>query len=118
MLRIPLNLDLSLHAAPCVALLLDFYLFEVKYSKRHARYGGAAVAAIAGIWYASWVEYCASYNGICEYHSYSSQVHFLRSCLVPYPFLTLNTFPVRVGIYSGATMMSYLFFQLLNAMHS
>ena len=69
LVRIPLSLDLSLHAIPGVALLLDFFLFEVKYSKRYARYGGAIVAAVSGIWYASWVEYCASYNGTCAYHT-------------------------------------------------
>lgn len=66
LLRISRSLDLSLHAAPGTFLLLDFYLFELKYSKFHARYGGAAVAAVAGIWYACWVEYCASYNGTCK----------------------------------------------------
>ncbi|KAI0810924.1 FAR-17a/AIG1-like protein [Irpex lacteus] len=101
LIRIPLSLDLSLHAAPGVALILDFFLFEEKFGKRTARVGGAAVAALAAVWYGSWVEYCASYNGI-----------------FPYPFLTTNEFPVRVSIYAGATAFAYLIFQALNALHS
>ncbi|KAI0692395.1 FAR-17a/AIG1-like protein [Cytidiella melzeri] len=104
LLRIPLGLDLSLHAFPGIALLLDFYLLEVKYSQSHARYGAAAVATLAGTWYGWWVEYCASYN----------KIYFA----VPYPFLTNNEFPVRVGIYAGAAILAYMFFQLLNALHS
>ena len=70
LLRVPLYLDLALHAVPGSVLLLDFFLFERKYPKTYARYGGAAVAVIAGGWYSWWVEYCASYNkGLCEYCS-------------------------------------------------
>ncbi|KAI0093546.1 FAR-17a/AIG1-like protein [Irpex rosettiformis] len=101
LIRIPLSLDLSLHAVPGLALILDFYLFEVKYAKMTARIGGAAIAALAAIWYGSWVEYCASYNKI-----------------FPYPFLTTNEFPVRVQIYAGATAFAYVVFQGLNAFHA
>jgi hypothetical protein len=66
LIRIPFSLDLCLHAAPGVALLLDFYLFEKRYLKAQTRYGAAAVTALASVGYASWVEHCASYNKICE----------------------------------------------------
>lgn len=66
LIRIPVQLDLALHAVPGTALMLDFFLFEVKYAKRTARYGGATVTALALVWYSCWVEYCASYNGLCE----------------------------------------------------
>ncbi|KAJ3558668.1 hypothetical protein NM688_g787 [Phlebia brevispora] len=85
--RIPLELDLALHAVPGTVLLIDFFLFERKYSKKYARYGGAAVATLAGIWYAWWVEYCASFNGV-----------------FPYPFLTYSPFPkLWGGRFTGKT---------------
>ena len=63
--RVPMYLDLALHAVPGTVLLVDCFLFERKYPKKHARYGGALVAIIAGAWYAWWVEHCAAHNGIC-----------------------------------------------------
>ena len=93
LLRIPLSLDLALHAAPGTALLLDFFLFEAKYPKRQARYGGAVVAAIAGVWYAAWVEYCASYNGTCEWSQQCnvSQSSELLCSSVPIPHVEHST---------------------------
>lgn len=66
LIRIPVKLDLALHAIPGTTLVLDFFLFERKYPKGQARLGGAAVALVAGLWYSCWAEYCASFNGICE----------------------------------------------------
>ncbi|EKM55482.1 uncharacterized protein PHACADRAFT_256130 [Phanerochaete carnosa HHB-10118-sp] len=100
LLRVPIKLDLALHAIPGTALIFDFFLFEVKYAKNTARYGGAVIATLAGIWYSCWVEYCASYNKI-----------------FPYPFLTFNPFPIRVAIYFAASSFSYLVFQVLNWVH-
>lgn len=37
--------------------------------------------------------------------------------VVPYPFLTENTFPIRVGIYAGASVVAYASFRLLNELH-
>ena len=65
LVRVPMYLDLALHAIPGTVLLVDFFLFERKYPKKHAQYGGAMVAVIAGVWYAWWVEYCAEHNGTC-----------------------------------------------------
>ncbi|KAI0341803.1 hypothetical protein BDW22DRAFT_1429906 [Trametopsis cervina] len=101
LLRIPIGLDLSLHAVPGAALLLDFYLFEVKYASSYARYGGAAVCLIAASGYSWWAEYCASFNKI-----------------FPYPFLTNNDFPGRVGIYIAVGTFAYFVFQILNSLHS
>jgi hypothetical protein len=64
--RIPLEVDLALHAAPGITLFLDFFLFEKRYSKKQALYGAPVVAISAGVWYVSWVEYFATYNGACK----------------------------------------------------
>lgn len=101
LMRVPIKLDLALHAVPGTALIMDFFLFEVKYSKKTARYGGALVALLATVWYSCWVEYCASHNGI-----------------FPYPFLTFNPFPIRAAIYGAAGAFAYLVFQALNWVHT
>lgn len=64
--RIPVEMDVSLHAVPAISLLLDFFLLERKYTRKQAIYGGFVVAATSGLWYAWWVEECAKYNGTCE----------------------------------------------------
>ncbi|KAI0807415.1 FAR-17a/AIG1-like protein [Fomes fomentarius] len=99
--RLPLQTDLALHAAPAIALFIDFYFFQRKYPKNVSRYGAMILAAVLGTWYSCWVEYCASYNG-----------------MFPYPFLTHNTFNVRVGIYIGASTFAAVAFTVLNALHS
>ncbi len=68
--RLPLHTDLALHAAPAISLILDFYAWEPKYPKFASQYGSLIVAAVLGTWYACWVEYCASYNGVCAYFSF------------------------------------------------
>ena len=60
LIRIPLQLDLALHAAPGTALFLDFFLFEQRYAKQYARQAGAVIAAASTLWYACWAEYCAA----------------------------------------------------------
>jgi hypothetical protein len=64
--RLPLVHDLSLHAAPGLTLLLDFFLFERKYSPAAARYA-APLAYCVG--YSAWVEYRAKQNGACTCRS-------------------------------------------------
>ncbi|THH26947.1 hypothetical protein EUX98_g7242 [Antrodiella citrinella] len=95
--RIPLQMDIALHAVPAISLLLDFFLLERKYSTKHAVYGGFIVAASSGIWYSWWVEECGKYNGI-----------------FPYPFLTFSPFHIRIAIYSVATTFAYVCFLVLN----
>ena len=121
LIRIPLSLDLSLHAVPGTALILDFFLFEKKYPKSQARRGGAIVAIAASLWYSCWVEHCASYNGVCKpIHLLSATMYidFEYSTPVPYPFLTFNPLPIRAAIYAGTTVFAYTVFQLLNKIHS
>ncbi|KAF9023872.1 hypothetical protein BDZ89DRAFT_1069534 [Hymenopellis radicata] len=97
--RIPLPIDLALHAVPAASLLLDFILSEKKYSKSAESYAMPLVGACA-LLYSSWAEYCASING-----------HF------PYPFLTDNPFGIRVVIYAGASGIAYWSFHLVNHLH-
>ena len=37
--------------------------------------------------------------------------------IVPYPFLTANTLPVRVGIYFGAALLAFGSFMIINGLH-
>jgi hypothetical protein len=64
-MRIPLSVDLALHAVPALSLLADFMIFEKKYSRNQVTYGAPLVAATFTVWYAWWVERCASFNGVC-----------------------------------------------------
>lgn len=70
MWRIPLSMDLSLHAVPLIAVALDFLVFERKYTERQQRVHAPILTALYAVWYGAWVEWCASYNGTCT--SYSS----------------------------------------------
>lgn len=64
--RIPLSLDLSLHAVPAISLLIDFFAFERAYGPFEAGPGATIAASLFGLWYSIWVEYCAGYNETCE----------------------------------------------------
>jgi hypothetical protein len=64
--KIPLNMDLALHAAPAASLILDFYLLERKYSASQLKYRAPLLAVATAVSYASWAEYCAYKNGSCE----------------------------------------------------
>ena len=66
LVRIPLSLDLSLHAAPAISLLLDFFVLEKSYGPTAASLGATVMSAIFGIWYSAWVEWCAEENGQCK----------------------------------------------------
>ncbi|KAI0665102.1 FAR-17a/AIG1-like protein [Cubamyces menziesii] len=98
--RIPLHVDLALHAAPAISMFIDFYFLEPRFPKTVSRKGTIILSAIFGTWYSFCVEYCASYNGF-----------------FPYPFLTENPFSIRVLIYLAATSFSALSFMVLNAAH-
>ncbi|KAJ6547451.1 FAR-17a/AIG1-like protein [Mycena capillaripes] len=97
---LPLRMDLSLHAVPCLALLADFMIFERKYGRKATLYVAPALTLICTVWYGWWVEHCASKNGT-----------------FPYPFLTLNPFEIRVRIYAAAGTVAFLAFYGLNALH-
>jgi FAR-17a/AIG1-like protein len=64
--RLGLDVDLAIHALPAISLLLNFVLFEKKYSNIEVWYGAPAMAAAMALWYGSLVEYCATYNGACK----------------------------------------------------
>ncbi|KAI0327178.1 hypothetical protein GY45DRAFT_1347945 [Cubamyces sp. BRFM 1775] len=98
--RIPLHVDLALHAAPAISMFIDFYFLEPRFPKTVSRKGAIILSGIFGTWYSFCVEYCASYNGF-----------------FPYPFLTENPFNIRVLIYLAATSFAALSFMVLNAAH-
>ncbi|KDN51735.1 hypothetical protein RSAG8_00283, partial [Rhizoctonia solani AG-8 WAC10335] len=99
--RIPLKMDLALHLAPSVSLILDFFVLERKYTTRQLKTQAPFLAALAAVSYASWAEYCASKNGA-----------------FPYPFLTISPFHIRVLIYGVTTLLAYLSLLGLNYVHS
>ncbi|KAF9069887.1 FAR-17a/AIG1-like protein [Rhodocollybia butyracea] len=98
--RLPLHMDLCLHAVPAISLLVDFMLFEKKYSWNELVYGAPAVSSVYTILYAWWVERCASFNG-----------------KFPYPFLD-NSLEIRVAIYIGAGALALSSFWFINRLHS
>lgn len=115
---IPLDIDLALHAAPAIALTLDFFLFERKYSQKATYVLAPLVALVYAIWYGWWVERCgARNNGICMYLLHASSL-MLTLARDPYPFLTDNPFSIRLGIYAGAGSIAPLSFWILNSIHS
>lgn len=65
-MRIPLKVDLALHAAPGIALALDFFFFEKKYTRFQVARVAPLTVVLFGAWYVSLVEYCASHNERCE----------------------------------------------------
>ncbi|KAI5833643.1 hypothetical protein K523DRAFT_295424 [Schizophyllum commune Tattone D] len=101
LMRIPLNMDLALHAVPAVTLLLDFLIFERKYSVGAVRYGAPLAVVLSTVGYGSWAEHCAKYT----------------DGVFPYPFLTSSPFWGRVCIYAGAGAIAYYYFLGLNKLH-
>ena len=76
LMRIPLNMDLALHAVPAVTLLIDFLVFERKYSAGAVRYGAPLAVFLSTVGYGSWAEHCAKYtDGVCEYNCLLSCIH-------------------------------------------
>lgn len=66
LLYIPFHIDVSLHGLPGPFLLLDFLLFEKRFSRKTTSQYAPVLAACIGIIYSAWVEYCASHNGLCK----------------------------------------------------
>ncbi|TFK77069.1 hypothetical protein BDN72DRAFT_754561 [Pluteus cervinus] len=102
LLRIPLSIDLGLHAVPAIVLLVDFFAFETKYSRKAVMVESWILAGIYASFYASWAEFCATHN----------------DGIYPYPFLTVSPLWGRVLIYIGATTISLSSFRFLNYLHS
>ncbi|ESK96844.1 conserved fungal protein [Moniliophthora roreri MCA 2997] len=100
LIRLPFRVDFSLHMAPGVSLLLDFFLFERKYAVKEVAYG-PLVAGAYTVFYGWWVEHCAEYN----------------NGNFPYPFLTISPFNIRCAIYFAAGTFSFLSFYFVNRLH-
>lgn len=98
--RIPLDIDLSLHGFPGPLLVLDFLLFEKKFSQETMQKYAPLLALCIGTTYAMWAEYCATKNNY-----------------FPYPFLTFSSLPIRVVIYATCTTFSVFVFRALNWLH-
>ncbi|SJL10540.1 uncharacterized protein ARMOST_13927 [Armillaria ostoyae] len=99
--RIPLPLDLAMHVVPGLSLVLDFLVFEKKYSQELVKLAVPVVLTCGGM-YSSWAERNAKLN----------------DGIFPYPFLTENPFETRLGIYVGACVIGYVYFRALNALHA
>ncbi|KAL4076908.1 FAR-17a/AIG1-like protein [Scleroderma yunnanense] len=101
LVKLPLSADLSMHAAPFIALLLDFFVFERGFSRRQMRRVAPVVMVVYGMAYASFLEYCAKCDGF-----------FI------YPFLNVSPFSVRLAIYAGAACGGFVCLRFLNELHS
>jgi len=98
-MMIPLSTDLALHLAPVVALVVDFFLLEKKFTAKESAKAPIMVL-IYGICYSCFVEYCTSKNGNW-----------------PYPFLN-NPLPIRLAIYGVVMAMAFGAYRALNRLHS
>ena len=65
--KLSLTVDLALHASPLFTLVIDFFVFESKFSKTYVHKAAPVAAVLFSVWYASLVEYCATFNGSCEF---------------------------------------------------
>ncbi|KIK08735.1 hypothetical protein K443DRAFT_128192 [Laccaria amethystina LaAM-08-1] len=100
-LRLPLFIDLALHASPASALLVDFLIFDTKYEERELKYRVPFAATVFAVWYGLWVEHCAKNN----------------NGIFPYPFLTENPLEIRIVIYIVAALVAIMSFRLINSLH-
>ncbi|KIJ58322.1 hypothetical protein HYDPIDRAFT_119669 [Hydnomerulius pinastri MD-312] len=98
--RIPVLTDLALRLAPLLALLIDFFVFERRYTPGMVRIVAPIAIAVYGLGYIGLVELCARRNGV-----------------FPYPFLTKNRLGVRLLIYVAIARLVWDAFRLLNMMH-
>ncbi|KAI6035989.1 FAR-17a/AIG1-like protein-domain-containing protein [Pisolithus microcarpus] len=77
LIKLPLPTDLAMHLAPFVSLLIDFTLFEPKFSSRQM--------AIAP-----------------DHDDYICDGRFAaQNDIFPYPFLDVSSLPIRIAIYVG-----------------
>lgn len=99
LITLPLKVDLALHAVPGIALTLDFFLFEKRYTRYQVTHVAPLSSILFGLWYVIWVEYCASHNG-----------------RFPYPFLE-SPYYIRALVYIGAVFQAIFSFRILNFLH-
>lgn len=116
--RIPLWMDISMHAAPAIALLIgeprsqsvnggwantagvEFFVLEPPYFPPASTWGATFLASLLGTVYGSWIEHCATIND-----------------RFPYPFLTIMSFPQRIVMYASSTVLALASFWALNKVH-
>lgn len=64
---IPLKYDLALHLLPAIAILADFIFFEKQFPSVWCKRVPATMG-VYGLFYSSWVEFCAKQNdGWCKF---------------------------------------------------
>ncbi|KAF8894566.1 FAR-17a/AIG1-like protein [Infundibulicybe gibba] len=115
--RLPLSVDLALHAAPGLILLVDFVCFDTKYTTREVNRKAPVVTSLFSLWYVWWVERCGRLNGICKcVHTF--MLRELMKSQVPYPFLTDNPLEIRLAIYAGASLFAWASLWTVNKMRS
>ncbi|KAK8869955.1 hypothetical protein IAR55_000524 [Kwoniella newhampshirensis] len=98
--RIPLWMDISMHLAPALALIADFFILERKFRPPVSTYGALLLATTFGTAYGFWAEHCASINGNFAY-----------------PFLNIMNLQQRIATYAGATFGAWAVFRGLNKLH-
>ncbi|KIJ68994.1 hypothetical protein HYDPIDRAFT_164692 [Hydnomerulius pinastri MD-312] len=99
--RMPLDVDLCLHAVPFLSLLVDFIVFENKFAYEQANTVALIVISAYGICYGAWVEHIAKFNK-----------------MFPYPFLTVRQpFSVHARTYVLAILVRMGFFRIVNDLH-
>ncbi|GAA6048997.1 hypothetical protein JCM3770_005431 [Rhodotorula araucariae] len=96
-LRIPLALDLALHALPALFLWTDFLAFSPPLPTRAHP---ALIAAAATAAYCAWMEHCAQGNG-----------------RYPYPMLDTMPAPARAAFYAAQVPVLVALFRVANAIH-
>lgn len=104
----PLDVDISLHAVPALALLFDFMFLEPKYSKKESRYLAPLIVLSSAILYGSWVEYCAKFNGACML------LPWFCSCDCYFSICLQSPIPSSRKIHSASVLESTLELQLLH----
>lgn len=104
-MRIPLSVDLAMHAVPAITLTLDFFLFEKRYTRYQVTHIAPLAAILFGLWYVSWVEYCASYNGRCtsSIYSVSGLPPLITNVYSSIPILGIPILRPRLGLCWGGT---------------
>ncbi|KDN40424.1 hypothetical protein K437DRAFT_258649 [Tilletiaria anomala UBC 951] len=96
--KIPIEIDLALHAAPSLFLLVDYLVFSPPFFKSMKP---AAVSTTLTIAYCVWVERCAFKNG-----------HF------PYPLLDPLTDAQRYGLYGLCALILVGVLTATQALHT
>ncbi|KAI6820101.1 integral membrane protein [Hortaea werneckii] len=96
--RISLGADLSFHAIPALALVIDLLFFSPPYTIAFLPALALSSAIAAGYWF--WVETCASANGF-----------------YPYPIFDILDTPQRAGLFAFAALIMGISTVMLRGMY-